>query len=74
MARPGVSVCQPLEILSGQEFLEKVPVIRDGDTWAAFSISSLALQALIVAQHGIETVASFDATAVAQVPFPSFSA
>ena len=74
MVRPGVSVCQTLEILSRQEFPKKLPVIRDGDMRGAFSISSLALQALIVAQHGIETMALFDTTAVAQIPFPSFSA
>jgi hypothetical protein len=74
MVRPGVSVCQTLEDLSGQEFLKKVLVIRDGDMRGAFSISSLALQLLIVVQHSIETMALFDATAMARVPFPNFSA
>lgn len=63
-AGAGVSVYQPLEIVSGQEFLREVPLVRDGDTRAAFSISTLAPQELIAFTIDVDDTAGVSETMV----------
>lgn len=63
-AGAGVSVYQPLEIVSGHERLQQVPMVRDGDTRAAFFISSLAPREMISFTIDVDDTAGVSETMV----------